>query len=199
MDGFRTKELADWLGLSEVTVRQWTTGEWKDYLSPTAHGGNGRRRYFSDQDARIVALIFTLKEQGESRDGIHAALKRLQTEGWVDLPDMPPAPPNLGPISMIPREAAETAVSTQRAALLREIAMLQERVENLETSLAKERELLDQERKRADERVEAERQKTQELREVMQKELTDLRVQLAESKTELRLYQQGRLKPDQDT
>lgn len=198
MDGFRTKELADWLGLSEVTIRQWTTGDWGQYLSLTAHGGNGRRRYFTEQDARIVAMIATLKEQGETRDGIHAALKRMQTEEWADLPGMPPAPPNVGPISMIPREAAETAVTTQRAALLREIAMLQERVENLEGQLAKEREQVEQERQRFEERLEAERLKVQQLREAMQKELTDLRVSLAEAQTELRLYRQGRLKPDED-
>lgn len=137
--GYRTKQLAEWLGLSEVTIRQWTTGEWRAYLSHHAHGGGGRRRYFLEQDARILAFVAALKEQGETRDTIHTTLKRLQTEDWKDLPLMPPAPPAMGPIQMMPRETADTALSTQRAALMREIALLQDRVEGLENQLSTER------------------------------------------------------------
>jgi DNA-binding transcriptional MerR regulator len=138
--GYRTKQLAEWLGLSEVTVRQWTTGEWRPYLSAHAHGGGGRRRYFLEQDARILAFVAALKEQGETRDTIHTTLKRLQAEDWKDLPPMPPAPPSMGPIQMMPRETADTALSTQRAALMREIALLQDRVVGLESQLSTERE-----------------------------------------------------------
>lgn len=135
----RTKELADWLGVSASTIRYWTLGEFKAYLSPTAQGGEGRRRYFSDLDSRIIAYIASMRDEGAPNDDIHASLQRLQAGDWIDLPTMPAAPPGEGPVDMMPREAAETAVQTQRAALLREITLLQERVETLEDTLADER------------------------------------------------------------
>jgi DNA-binding transcriptional MerR regulator len=148
MDGFRTKQLAEWLGVSEVTLRQWTTGEWAEYLSPTAQGGDGRRRFFTERDARIAAYIWYLKEHGEPKRTIHDTLRRMMDEDWANLPDMPPAPPSMGPISMMPREAADAAITQQRAALLREITMLNERVQQLEGQLGNEKALRDQDRER---------------------------------------------------
>lgn len=139
----KTKELADWLGVSPNTVRYWTLGDFKEYLSPTAQGGSGRVRNFTDTDARIIAFIATMRQEGAETAEIHMALSRLQTEEWADLPPMPAAPPGTGTISMISREVAETAISTQRTALMREIVLLQERVENLETQLMDEREKRD--------------------------------------------------------
>ncbi len=140
----RTKELADWLGLADSTIRVWTRDEFKPYLSATARGGEGRTRHFTDLDARIIALIAQLKEEGNSSEDIHRVLQQLQKQDWQDLPPMPAAPPEAGPIAMMPREAAETAVSTQRAALMREIALLQDRIETLSEQLATEREKRDQ-------------------------------------------------------
>jgi len=140
----RTKELADWLGLADSTIRVWTRKEFKSYLSATARGGEGRTRHFTDLDARIIALIAVLKEEGNTSEDIHRILQQMQKDGWQDLPPMPAAPPDAGPVAMMPREAAETAVSTQRAALMREIALLQDRVEVLSEQLATEREKRDQ-------------------------------------------------------
>lgn len=159
----RTKQLADWLGLHPGTIRSWVGGPFRRYLSPSAQGGDGRTRNFTDTDARIIALIAALKGEAIPTDEIHATLTRLQSEEWVDLPPMPSAPPGVGPVPMISREAAETAVATQRQALMREIAILEDRVDTLESRLVSE----------------------QERRETLQNELTTARELLGELRGQL--------------
>lgn len=136
----QTSDLAKWLGLAAVTIRQWSAGEWAQYLSPTAQGGEGRSRVFTELDARIIAHIARLKASGQDRDSIHAALKAMQADDWRGLPDMPAAPPDFEPIPMIPREAAETTVEQQRRGLMREISIIEGRVEQLKDELLIERE-----------------------------------------------------------
>jgi DNA-binding transcriptional MerR regulator len=182
----KTHEAADLLGIATSTIRAWSTGEFRQYLSPSAQGGDGRFRNLTQTDARIIAFIASLKSESRPRDEIHAALKRLQAEDWADLPPLPPAPAGVGPIPMIPREAAETAVTSQRSALLREIAILQERVQSLDEQLASERQ------RREDERL-----KAQEAREVLLREVAEAQRKLAESEVELRLWRAGRLKPEE--
>lgn len=136
----QTSDLAKWLGLAAVTIRQWSAGDWAQYLSPTAQGGEGRSRVFTELDARIIAHIARLKASGQDRDSIHAALKSMQADDWRGLPDMPAAPPDYEPIPMIPREAAETTIDQQRRGLMREITIIEERVERLQDELLIERE-----------------------------------------------------------
>ena len=173
----RTQDIAEYLSLATSTIRAWTAAEYKQYLSPTAQGGEGRARNFTDQDARIIGFIASLKAQSTPSADIHRALKRLQAEEWIDLPPMPTAPAGVAPVALIPREAAETAVTTQRAALLREIAILQERITGLEQQL-----------ERVQDKREAERNESQRQRE-------ETLTRLIEAETELKLYREGRLKP----
>ena len=181
----KPSDVAALLGIATSTIRTWTMGEFKQYLSPTGQGGDGKYRNFTERDARIIALINELKRENTPLDDIHGTLKRLQTEDWIDLPPMPPAPPGISPIRMVPELTAETAISTQRHALLREISILQERVEGLEEQLRREKE-----------RREEELLKAQEGREELLREIADLQRRLGESDVELKLYRSGRLKPD---
>lgn len=177
----KTKELADWLGVAPSTIRTWASSEFRRYLSDAAQGGDGRTRVFVDIDARLLAFIATLKKEGVSSDEIHAALTQLQSEDWADLPPMPSAPPGSGPIPMIPRETAETAVSTQRSALMREIVILQERVERLDQQLAEERE-----------KREALQEKHIQERNSLQNELTEAREHLGELRGKLGAFETER-------
>jgi len=135
----KTSDLARWLNLDTATIRHWTIGEYRSFMSPTAQGGDGRTRHFTEQDARILAFVASLKAQSTPKDEILVALNQMQSGNWADLPPMPAVPPGVEPISMIPREAAEVSITTQRSALMREIAMLQDRAEQLETALVSER------------------------------------------------------------
>ena len=136
----KTKELADWLGVSAPSIRLWATeNEFARYLSPTGAGGEGKTRAFSDEDARILAYIGHLKRQGLSREELYLALDRMQQDDWEDLPPMPPPPASMRSLRMIPEMAADTALSSQKSALMREITILQDQVETLQETLSKER------------------------------------------------------------
>lgn len=135
----KTQELAEWLDIGTSTLRLWTLREYKSYFSESARGGSGRTRNFTDRDARIAAHIARLKNEGHSSDEVHVALKTLQEGDWQGLPEMPAAPPEFEPISMIPREAAETRNDLQRARYMREIAALEDRVDQLTDELKAER------------------------------------------------------------
>lgn len=137
-DTMRTTKLARWLSVSDTTIKAWCA-EYEDFLSPRAVGGDGRRRYFDDRDSRILSHVARLRSESVRTEDIRAALAQLQKDDWHNLPEMPPAPTNVAPVSMIPREAAETTIAHQRAALVREIALQQDRIETLEGDLAAER------------------------------------------------------------
>ncbi len=142
----KTHELAKWLGLSPNTIRVWTREEFKTYLSPSAQGGDGRYRNFDEQDARVVAFIASLKQENIPIKEIHMTLTQMQEDDWEDLPPMPSAPPGEGPVSMMPREAAERAIDTQKNTLMRQIAVMEDKVEDLTVQLREEREQHQQER-----------------------------------------------------
>lgn len=133
----KSGELAAWLGIAPVTVRLWTK-EYGQFLSPSAIGG-GKTRVFNEQDSRIMAYIAAMKAEGQGRENITATLSSLQADNWRNLPEMPPAPPGVEPISVIPREAAESRIELTRQRLMREVAMLQDTIETLENQLADER------------------------------------------------------------
>jgi DNA-binding transcriptional MerR regulator len=174
----KTKELADWLGMSTASIRLWATeDEFAPYLSPAGAGGDGKTRSFNDQDARILAFIGGLKRQGWGREQIYLALDDLQAKDWRDLPDMPAAPLSMRSVQMIPELAAENALSTQKAALMREITLLGERVEQLEQLVV------------------TERQQAMEKQEALLRELAEVRADLRAAEQLIGLYEAGRIKP----
>jgi DNA-binding transcriptional MerR regulator len=188
----KTHEVAALLGIATSTVRTWSNGEFKRYLSPTAQGGEGQYRNFTDQDARILAYVNLLKQQSRPRNEIHVSLRRMQTEEWADLPPLPPAPPGVGPIRMVPESTAETALTTQRSSLLREIAIKDERIDQLEAQVADLQQRLEAERLEGQQKLEVERREAQEKRE-------ELLRQLIAAETELNLWRRGRIKPNENS
>ena len=133
--GFKPKQLADWIGIATSTLRMWTRSDFRHYLSPTAQGGQGKRRFYSERDARIVALIANLKAESVPADDIHVTLRRMQADNWHDLPPMPAAPPGQEPIRLVPESTAETAITTQRQAMMREIGIQQDTITHLTEDL----------------------------------------------------------------
>lgn len=142
----RPKQLADWIGVSSSAVRKWST-EFGNYLSPGAAAGGGRHRSYNAQDCRVLAYVNTLRQGGASTEEIHTALTQLQNNDWRGLPAMPEAPPGIAHVPMIPEQVAETAIDQQRAALMREIAFRDERIDDLETALEDERTAHDETRR----------------------------------------------------
>ncbi|GAB4575815.1 MAG: hypothetical protein Kow0077_29170 [Anaerolineae bacterium] len=135
----KTGELATWLGVSPSSIKTWSR-EFSDYLSPAARGGDNRsRRYFDEQDARILALVAELRTKNTPLEDIHATLAAMQAKQWVDLPAMPGAPPGLVQQPVVTQSEAQNALIQQRQALTREIALLSDRVNVLQEELEEER------------------------------------------------------------
>ena len=139
MQGYKPKELSDWLNIPASTIRYWSNGEFRVYLSPTAQGGGGRRRFFGDRDARIIALISDMRASARTSEEIHVTLQQMQNVDWADLPPMPHAPSGMTPPPMELKEVTDTRLTTQRQSLMREIVILQERDETLTADLESER------------------------------------------------------------
>ena len=163
-------------------------GEFKQYFSPTAQGGEGRHRDFTDTDTQIINYINDLKKRSVPIEEIHASLKQLQAEDWIDLPPLPQVASDTTPVPVMPREVAQTAIQSERRALMREIGTLQERVEKLEKQLETEREAREA-------LLKSEREGREEKLMTLLREINQLQASLSNAETELRLYREGRIKP----
>lgn len=131
----QTGDLANWLDLSPSTIKNYVA-DFAAYLSPQAVGGDGRARHFDEQDARILAHVAAMRRENTPTDEIHAALLQLQADNWRMLPPMPASTdPTAAPIALMPRETADTALQAQRAAYMREVAILSDRTTDLQDRL----------------------------------------------------------------
>jgi DNA-binding transcriptional MerR regulator len=172
-------EAAALIGIHPNTIRAWSAGDFKAYLSHGAQGGEGRSRDLTELDVKILAYVNMLKESGKPLDEIHITLGQLQNDDWLDLPPLPNGS-NMMPMPVVPAASLDTAIQAERRALLREIASLQERLAHVEEQLSDE-----QKARRED-------------NERFLREMGDTRAELAEAKAVLKLYEQGRLKPPTD-
>ena len=130
----RPSEVADRLDVSTASIRSWSA-DFAEFLSSKAAGGEGRHRAYDEQDARVLAVVGILKLEGMTKDDIRATLITMQDEDWIDLPPMPAAPPGVGPVPMIPAHSAATEIQTLHVSHMREIAILEDRIDTLETQL----------------------------------------------------------------
>lgn len=169
-------EAATLLGIGRSTVTTWTMGEFRQYFTENARGGEGRARHLSDRDVQILHFIDQMKKRAVPSEEIHIALRTMQDNDWRGLPPMPEPGAGVAQVPVVPKAAAETALTTTTQSLLREIEMYRNRLQEVEDAL------------------DSQRMKNESLL----REIGDLRASLAEAKTELRLYQEGRLKPDGD-
>ena len=162
-------QVAHILDIGVSTVRAWSS-QFAEFMSPSAQGGDGRYRDFTDHDVRVLHLINTMKRRSIPPEELHMSLSRLQADDWRDLPYLSEAPPTSAAVPVVP----EAALTTQQALLLREIGDLRERVNELQARL--------------DSKAESEAK--------LLREIGDMQAKLAEAQTELRLWREGRLKPD---
>ena len=171
-------DAAKLLNVDRSTITRWTAHEFKRYMTPGAQGGTGKQRVMTDRDLRVLHLIKILKDTNTPSEEIHATLQQMERVEWEGLPDMPAAPHNMATVPVVPTAAADAALSAERKSLLREITFLQDRIEQLEETLADER------------------SKTIGKQEELLRELADLRQRIGEQEIELKFYRSGRLKPD---
>ena len=167
-------QAAEHLGIGRSTVTTWTSGEFKQYFTPNAQGGDGRPRSLSELDLRILHLIDQRKKSNVASDAIHEELRKLRDGGWEDIPPVE-SPASAVRFPVVPTVAAEAALNAERRALLREIAMLQETIDKAERRAEKERER----------------------NEPLVREIGGLKAKIARLEVIVELYESGRLKPSE--
>lgn len=165
-------QVAELLGVAAGTIRTWSVGEFKRFLSPGGQGGGGGRRDFDEQDVRILNHIAYLKHRGLLTKQIVEALEKMQADGWIDLPQLPESAQSAS-FAVIPAVAADSMLAASARGYNAEIEMLKERLEELK-----------QERDRAAAASEAKNE-----------QIVDLTRRLARTEALLELYESGRLKP----
>lgn len=163
-------DVAHRLSIGGSTVRAWSK-QFADFLSPTAVGGDNRRRDFSLQDVAVLNIVKQMTDRNAPREEIYAELHRLQDDDWRELPPIMGAPTEDNTLMASPQSSALFQV--ERNALLREIATLQESARELKSELAHERQD----------------------KEALLRELADLNGKLQAALTTIALYDSGRLQP----
>lgn len=163
-------DVARQLSIGGSTVRAWSK-EFAEYLSPTAVGGDDRRRDFTVRDLQIMALIKGMSDRNVSRDEMNLELRRLADNDWRDLP-MPEASQG-DMIAMPSGDSMAVAFNVERRALLREIASWQEQARDLKAELVDERDD----------------------KEALLREIAELTGKLERALNTVELYDSGRLKP----
>ena len=176
----KPSDVATLLGIGRSTVTTWTMGEFKEYFTYGAQGGSGRPRNLTDLDVRILHHIDELKKSSIPADEIHASLRRMRSQDWQGLPDMPDAGTGTAVVPVMPTAAADAAVNT----LLRENNEIRQRVKELEEKI----DVLHRESKTD---LAAERGE----RDKLLRELGDVRAKLERAQAIIELYEEGRLKP----
>lgn len=87
MKPMKSNELVQLFGVSESTIRNYVR-EYAQYLSPSAVGGGGQHRSFTEQDAKVLSLIIDMRSQNQSADTIALQLSALQSNNWEQLPEI---------------------------------------------------------------------------------------------------------------
>lgn len=163
----KPSEIARRLQVAPTTIRLWSR-EYADYLSPGGAGGDGRFRSFNEHDLRVLHFVQMQKRASVPPNEIRLALENMKVRDWDGLPFLPVQ----SDTSLVPVVPEEVMVQERRV-LLRDIALLQSRVEQLESKLDTERS--DKER--------------------LLREIAEMTGKLKEAELMNRLYEEGRIKP----
>jgi len=113
------------LNMADSTLRKYAQ-EYGQYLSPSASGGGGKHREYTDHDVRVLKLVNDMKLAKESGDDIEVTLRSLQDSRWERLPQLED-----GSSAIIPAPAAMIEARAERAVMQKEIDMLRERIVEL--------------------------------------------------------------------
>jgi DNA-binding transcriptional MerR regulator len=162
-------DAAKLLGVSASALRTWSIDEFKEYLSPSGQGGDGRYRDFTEVDLRVLNLINEMKKASKPLEEIHITLRALQSGNWERLPSLPQRAMTGSTMGQ-----PDSGDSERSRALLQEIALYREQRDELQAQLDQERQANEQ----------------------LLRELADKERKIGELSTLVRLYEEGRLKPD---
>lgn len=111
-DRLTPTNVAKRLDVSTSTVRR-ITGEYADWLSPTATPRPGGTRIYTEQDVEILAIIVAMRQDGAPEDEIIRAIE----SGIIpaNVATLPPQPPQQPTMLSIDTSALQDAISRQAA------------------------------------------------------------------------------------
>ncbi len=169
MAKYSTKHLGTLFGVTPETIRLWTA-EFSAYLSPTAHPGPNRARYYTQEDLEVMTLIASMKADGIIYSEIHANLRAGQRGE---------------PVVQSPDEISEIVTATREQRLALEVQRLQRQLVEVNHELESQRKLAEQMQAVREENVhlKARAELIDEQRQRLQQQSEELReqiVQLAE-------------------
>jgi len=131
----KPQQLATLLNIAPVTLRQWSRGTFKEFLSPNAQGENSAHRSYDDTDARILAWVTMLKAKNTPINEIVIILQDSRAKNWLGLPPLPGGMANDEPIEVIPREAAEERLYALEQRFKSQLEMVVKERDDLRTRL----------------------------------------------------------------
>lgn len=187
----KPSDVSSMIGVSSVTIRKWSN-EFASYLSPTGAGGDGRHRDFTETDVRVLKVIKELRDGGRTRRDIETALETAIAQGTINDVPLPDGSLRTAKVPMIPTAAADAALNMSNSSLLREIAFLEARIQEMKDERAAIEAQMKEER--------FEREKL--LREIGQsrsdllREINEAQSALAAANAELDLWRKGRIKAE---
>ena len=167
---YRSSHVATIYGISTHTVGTWS-GEFAEYLSPTANPGKKKQRLFSKEDMRVFSLVSELQRQGMTFEEIHANLKS-GARG-----DEPAIEPN--EVQSIVSGEAETRLAIDNERLKMALVDAQGALKKAQAELAKLREVED-ENIRLQTQLEAERAAKNASEERLEKQVAQLQKEIRE-------------------
>lgn len=130
---FTPKQLADRLGLSGTTIRNYSR-LWSDYLSPAANPEAGQARLYTEDDIAVIMTIAALRDNQATTDQIRAALDAGQRFEPVRPPEADqPTADHAGPDPQAAAaQQARAAVEAAAATAEKQIAIYRDRVTAVE-------------------------------------------------------------------
>ena len=133
MPDMNTTRFCALTNISPNTFRLWTR-VYGQFLSPSGAPAKGKTRNLTPLDQRILLHVHTLRGADLPIEEITARLRDLQSNGWRDLPELPPE------WTEDQREIS-VELATARAGEIAEIAVLRTELENTRENLAAARAL----------------------------------------------------------
>lgn len=127
---FTTKQVSDYLKVSDTTVRTGWSGEFADYLSEYATPGKGQERRFTPEDVGILYTVSVMRQQGVDFPDIHKALAAGERIEPPVGERATPAPEEEGDQAAVAVAAFQSALSSYEA----RVNKLESRLEEVQTA-----------------------------------------------------------------
>ncbi len=200
LSSMNVAKLAELLDVHPDTVRRWAGKDYKQFMSPTATPQRGKTRVFTTTDAAVLSYIATMRTEGKPADEIHQRLVEMQSERWIDLPEVPTYW-----FSDSYEETMTVELAAVRASQVAQIAVLQTELEHTRLELQAAQDQLVEARSRVTNleiELEALRASSETITRELQEQIHTREVELERAKQDvarfegqLQQYSLGREKP----